>query len=225
MLDWTARLIRCGARHLILHSSAKLLRVLLAQAASDITLSRAALGGQISNITIGAFLLALGLAGAGLSILRWKSKDHVLVYFGAFCALYGIRVLGTAQIVQLLVSAAPSFWSYLSVFITYVIPLPALVLAERFIGPGWKSSIRRMIQIQLVYAAGAILFDSFRGPGAAMILNNPLVILSAAIAWANGLVYARRAGGLDGQGGRLGSGRARRRPRPCASRHQPEPVR
>jgi hypothetical protein len=37
MLDWTAGLIRCGARHLIPHSSAKLLGVLLAQAASDIT--------------------------------------------------------------------------------------------------------------------------------------------------------------------------------------------
>jgi sigma-B regulation protein RsbU (phosphoserine phosphatase) len=192
MLDWTAGLIRCGARHLIPHSSAKLLGVLLAQAAPDITLSRATLGGQIANITIGAFLVALGLAGAGLSILRWKSKDYVLVYFGAFCGLYGIRVLGTAQIVQLLAPAAASFWSYLSVLITYVIPLPALVLAERFIGPGWKSSIRRMIQIQLVYGAGAILFDSFRGPGAAMILNNPLVILSAAVAWANGLLYARR---------------------------------
>ena len=91
MLDWTAGLIRCGARHLIPHSSANLLGVLLAQAAPDITLSRATLGGQIANITIGAFLLALGLAGAGLSILRWKSKDQVLVYFGAFCGLYGIR--------------------------------------------------------------------------------------------------------------------------------------
>src|SRR5215467_3274465 len=136
---------------------------------------RSELRGDLVNIAIGSILFALGFAALALSAFRQKIKDRSIFYFGVFCGLYGLRLLGNAGLIHTSV-------------ITYLIPLPALLFTEQFFGPGWKSSIRITAQIQTIYAVSAIAIDSLFGPGTAIWPNGFLVILFLAVITANGLL-------------------------------------
>ena len=149
---------------------------------------RSELRGDLVSIAIGSILFALGFAALALSAFRQKIKDRSIFYFGIFCGLYGLRLLGNAGPIHASVNTSPIIWNYLDAFITYLIPLPALLFTEQFFGPGWKSSIRRTAQIQAIYAVSAIAIDSLFGPGTAIWPNGFLVILFLAVITANGLL-------------------------------------
>src|SRR5262249_23986032 len=68
---------------------------------------------------------------------------------------------------------------------------------------GRKSSIRRMWQLQAVYAASAILIDSLFGPRTAMGPNSFLVILGMAVITANGSLFLFQKGAATGREARL----------------------
>jgi serine phosphatase RsbU (regulator of sigma subunit) len=153
---------------------------------------RSELRGDLINIIIGSLLFALGCAALALSAFRQKIKDRPVFYFGIFCGLYGLRQLGNTGLIQTSVVLSPLFWSYLDAFITYFIPLPIILFVEQIIGPGWKSSIRRTRQIQMLYTFSAIMIDSLFGPRVAIGPNGFLVILGLAVITANGLLLIRR---------------------------------
>jgi serine phosphatase RsbU (regulator of sigma subunit) len=150
------------------------------------------LRGDLVNVIIGALLFALGCAALALSAFRQKIKDRSLFYGGICCSIYGLRLLGNTWLIQASIDLSPLFWSYLDAFITYLIMFPGLLFAEQFFGPGWKLSIRRMWQIQMVYTLSAIVIDSLFGPRTAMGPNSFLVILGLAVITANGLLLVLR---------------------------------
>ena len=136
-------------------------------------------------IVIGGFLLALGFAAAALSVWRREKRNRSLLYFGIFCGLYGLRVIGNAGLVHLVVLVPRSFWFYQDAFITYLIPLPALLGIELVLGPGWKSSLWAMCRFSIVYAAVAILVDSFWGANTAHGPNAFFVIAGLTVITGN----------------------------------------
>jgi hypothetical protein len=82
-------------------------------------------------------------------------------------------------------------------FITYGINLPTGLFFEALIGPGWMQSVRRMWQVQALYAVGAIALSlAARNPTAAMPLNNPIVVIGLVIQAANVWWYRGRLGPL-----------------------------
>lgn len=147
------------------------------EALPNLVAGRAQLREEIAKIVIGGLLFALGFAAFSLLVLRWKSRDRSLLFFGAFCWMYGIRMLGETELIRFLIGAPTTYWKYLVAYVTYLLPLTALLIVEHFLGAGWKSSLRRTRQIQMAYSVSAILIDSVRGPGTAMGPNNYLVIL------------------------------------------------
>jgi serine phosphatase RsbU (regulator of sigma subunit) len=161
---------------------------------------RSELRGDLVDIVIGAILFAFGCAALALSAFRKKIKDRSLFYGGICCSIYGLRLLGNTGLIQASADLSPLFWSYLDAFITYLIMLPGLLFTEQFFGPGWKSSIRRMWQIQMVYTVGAIVIDSLLGPRTAMGPNSFLVILGMAVITANGLLLVLRKDASIGPG-------------------------
>lgn len=152
------------------------------------------LRGDLINIVIGAFLLALGCASITLSALRQHLYARALRYGGIAWSLYGLRLIGNARLTHLSLDLPSTFWNYLDAITTYIIMLPAILFAEQFLGPGWRSSIRRMWQIQLVYAAAAIVIDSLNGPYMAMGPNSFFVILSMTVITANGALVVSQQG-------------------------------
>jgi sigma-B regulation protein RsbU (phosphoserine phosphatase) len=124
---------------------------------------------DIYELLFGMFLSLIGLAAIALSLFRWKANDLSLISFGVFCFLYGART----KAFQILFDIPLPIWSYCSWFITYIVPIPLWIFAGQFLGKGWKSSIRRLLQIQIIFSITAIIVGSYiNDPGAAMVGNN-----------------------------------------------------
>jgi len=137
---------------------------------------------DIYEIIFGTFLSIIGLALIALSLLRWKANDLSLISFGILCFLYGART----RAFYLLFDIPLLHYIYTLCFITYVIPIPAWLFAEQFLGKGWKSSIRRLLQVQIVFSITAISVSAYLGnPYAAMAANNIIVIIGLSIVIAN----------------------------------------
>jgi serine phosphatase RsbU (regulator of sigma subunit) len=146
---------------------------------------------DLAGIAIGGFLFALGLVAAALFTWQKEKRNRSLLYFGIFCVLYGFRLIGNAGLMQLSVALPPVFWLYQDAFITYLIPLPALLSVELLLGRGWRSSLRTMWQLQLVYAISAVVIDSIWGPHTALGPNGYFVIAGMLIITANVLQAVR----------------------------------
>jgi serine phosphatase RsbU (regulator of sigma subunit) len=131
---------------------------------------------DIYEVLFGTHMVIIGLVAVALALYRWKAIDLSLISFGVFCFFYGART----RAFQFLVDAPLVFWAYSGWFLTYLTPVPAYIFFEQIIGKGWKSSIRRIWQIQIVFVIVAASVDIFlRSPGTAMVANN--VVATAGI--------------------------------------------
>ncbi len=144
---------------------------------------KAQLRANILLILLGVLLAAMGVSAIAIFTLRWKTKDLSLISFGVFCALYGVRLLVRTDVLELFFDVSPGFWNTLENVITYIINIPSLVFIEQVLGRGWKSSIRRLWQIWLLFATTAILLLFFHYN--LMSLNNPLVVLTVVVVATN----------------------------------------
>ncbi|UCF94004.1 MAG: SpoIIE family protein phosphatase [Desulfobacterales bacterium] len=127
-------------------------------------------------------MVIIGLVAVALALYRWKAKDLSLISFGIFCFFYGART----RAFQFLVDAPLVFWAYSGWLLTYLTPVPAYIFFEQFIGKGWKSSIRRIWQIQIVFVIVAASADLFlRSPGAAMVANNVMATVGILVLGVN----------------------------------------
>jgi serine phosphatase RsbU (regulator of sigma subunit) len=98
------------------------------------------------------------------------------------CFLYGART----RAFEFFFDIPLSLWIYTHWFITYLVPIPAWLFTEQFIGKGWKSSVRRLLQIQIVFSIVAISVSAFlQKPYAAWAANNIMVIIGIVVVLAN----------------------------------------
>jgi phosphoserine phosphatase RsbU/P len=146
---------------------------------------------------IGAAIANTLIAIGGTSLAAWnlhrRASDRVLVSFGLWCCLYGIRLAAEQEFIRTTLGAPMTFWVGLTSFVTYTINVPIGWFFEALFGAGWKQSIRRVWQLQAVYAAGAIAVDlALRRPGASMPLNSPIVLAGLCVALVNGWLYRDR---------------------------------
>ncbi len=152
---------------------------------------------ELIEIAIGCTLTALGLISIGTWGLRRRVSERLLLWFGIWCVLYGIRLIAMQSAVQGSIGGSSRVWAYLIAFITYGINAPSVLFVEALIGEGWKRSIRRVWQVQLGYAAAAIGTDIVTGrPYAAMPFNDPLVLTGLTVMVVNVWLYRRRLSGL-----------------------------
>jgi hypothetical protein len=152
---------------------------------------------ELVGIAIGCTLLALGVTSIGTWAIRRGKAERLLLLFGSWCVLYGIRLVAEQSVVRASIGGASRSWAYMIAFITYGINLPTGLFFEALIGPGWMQSVRRMWQVQALYAVGAIALSlAARNPTAAMPLNNPIVVIGLVIQAANVWWYRGRLGPL-----------------------------
>jgi serine phosphatase RsbU (regulator of sigma subunit) len=143
---------------------------------NQLTASNATFQSQmdISVLLFGINMAIIGLLAVALALYRWKANDLSLISFGVFCFIYGAR----SGAFQYLVDAPLEFWAYWRWFLTYLTPVPVWIFFEQFIGKGWKSSIRRLWQIQIIFVIAAVSVGLIlRSPGAAMVANNVMSIV------------------------------------------------
>ena len=75
------------------------------------------LRGDLVLFAVGVLLLTLGLLALAAGLLRHASRAIVLS-FGSFCTLYGLRLAASTRPARFLVDASPSFWQGLLADIT-----------------------------------------------------------------------------------------------------------
>jgi sigma-B regulation protein RsbU (phosphoserine phosphatase) len=148
--------------------------------------------GGFVGLAIGIVLLTVGGLACATAALARPRPALSLAAFGLFSGLYGLRLLADSHAVHETFGGDPVLWLHTVTAVTYIIPAPGIYFSEQFFGRGWKSSVRRLWQIQLAFAAGAIAWDAVKGPGASMPFNNPLVLLAMGVAGLHLAVVWRR---------------------------------
>lgn len=148
---------------------------------------------ELPEAIVGSLIVALGLVSIAFAAMRLPSRDRAPVWFGVFACLYGVRLAGRSELVQLLFPLPGVFWGYLDSFITYSILVPAALFIESLFGPGWRFTLHRTPQVLAVYAALAIVHDLVRQqPGATLWLNALAVVIAGGIATPHVLARWRR---------------------------------
>ena len=123
---------------------------------------------EIYEFLVGVLLSVIGITAIALTLLRWKSKDLLVLSFGIFSLLYGART----NVFQYIFGVSP-LGDYPKWFITYLVPVAGCIFVQQLIGKGWKSSIRFFLYCQIIFALAAISIGIYNGePSAAWVGNN-----------------------------------------------------
>ena len=126
------------------------------------------LRGQVASIILGSIFLFVGVGALCLALLRRRDQSRLAVWFGAFCGLYGLRML--AQAPAGFAQLPPQVWPtrpYVIAGITYVILVPAVLFwLEITIG-----KLRWLVKASL---AAAILL-AVGGTSTAIITRQPFI--------------------------------------------------
>ena len=102
-----------------------------------------------------------------LAAFYWTAGGLTLLSFGLFVLLYGGRMLLEIEELAALFDLSPRVLGYSIPMIYYWLPVPNLVFTEEVLGAGWRSSLRRLRQVSIALALGAMAYDIAVGPGAA----------------------------------------------------------
>lgn len=152
---------------------------------------------ELLGLAIGCILLALGVGSIAAWVLRRRGAERLLLMFGIWCVLYGVRLVGQQPAVHEAIGVPMRSWAYFNALTTYAINVPGALFFYALVGPGWKQSLRRVYQVEAAYAVAAIAIDlTARRPYAAMGPNRPIVLLGLAVVVANVLLYRDRLGRL-----------------------------
>lgn len=138
---------------------------------------------EFAFVALGAVFLFIGVAACCLAAIRGKHSRAVLVWFGLFSGLYGIRLLAAVPAAfSLLVGSFSSYGGQVVWMVTYVIMIPALLFwAELTRGGLRRFFLVMLLPVCLVAVGGTYAILSHQPPARFMAYNNVLVI-SALIA-------------------------------------------
>jgi hypothetical protein len=137
---------------------------------------------ELYELLFGINMALFGLVAVAVALYRWKVNDLSLISFGVFCIIWGVRT----EAFEYLMGGSPVVWAYGRWSLTYLAPVPVWVFLEQIIGKGWKSSIRRLLQLQIVFVMAAVSADfAARAPGTAMMANNYMAIFGILVAGLN----------------------------------------
>jgi len=132
---------------------------------------------DMGDIAAGALVFILGLVALAVSQLPRRGDTRVMLWFGLFAALYGLRILAESHL-GYAVGMRAQLVVYAAAWITYVITIPGWALARSLIGEGWKRTLTWQLCAFALFAPIAIASDLYTGRAAsAEHVNNVLVIL------------------------------------------------
>jgi phosphoserine phosphatase RsbU/P len=155
-----------------------MLRPFLLLAQTTITLKLSQLRWELIYFAAGSVLLVVGLTAITLFLVRRKSRETTLVYFGLFTSLYAVRLLLPRLATGVLFDLSPRALGYLQWGISATLILPFGLFLYQVAGERWRKLFRWLLAMQaafvLVGVPAAILGASLR----ALIVVNNIVVLT-----------------------------------------------
>jgi sigma-B regulation protein RsbU (phosphoserine phosphatase) len=136
---------------------------------------RSLLRTEFAMIVLAVVICVFALSALGGHFLRPASGDRLLLWFGLFAGLFGVRLMGKSEAFQALSGAPPGLWEYLAASLNYLIVIPALLFGQALYGKGWKSLFQVFTWLMAAYgsfavALGILLGDPFAAPDPGTIL-------------------------------------------------------
>lgn len=107
---------------------------------------------DVPLLVLGSIIAAIGVAAVVVQLSRRQPGERILLWFGLFAGPYGLRLLANTTPFQMAFGEPQRFWPFVSKFVEFATLIPALLLFEDFYGKGWRSSIRWLIWIYVVFA-------------------------------------------------------------------------
>ena len=147
------------------------------------------------EVALGTALVTLGLLTLGLSAFI-RRRPAGPPWLGLFALLYGTRLLIRTDTFRAAVAVAPAILNYAEAAITYVVPIPMLLVVSRLIAVEWRRLTMRLAYGVTLFAIVAIASDLIRQqPYSAHVPNNiiavSLIALLAAQTFRRGLPPTR----------------------------------
>jgi len=113
---------------------------------------------DIDQFILGFLFIFIGLFSVFIFLRRREQKVYFSLSFGAFVLCFGTAMLVQHTISQLLFDA-PIVRYYLFTFAYYLFPAGLYASIEQVFGAGYKSIVRRIWQLNIVCAVGALILD------------------------------------------------------------------
>ena len=117
---------------------------------------RSLLRTELALIVLAVVICVFALSALAIHFLRPRSGDRLLLWFGLFAGIYGVRLMARAETVQDLFGSSAQLWAYMRASLNYVIVIPALLFGEALYGKGWKSLFRLFTCLMAAYVLLAI---------------------------------------------------------------------
>jgi phosphoserine phosphatase RsbU/P len=136
-------------------------------------------------LALGAALATLGLLILGLSVAI-RRRVPGPPWLGVFALLYGSRLLIRTDTFRTAVDMPAPLFDYAASIITYVVPIPLLLVFARVMTPGWRRITMRLAYGVTLFAIAAITSDALlHRPDSARLPNNLIAIalLVVLVAW------------------------------------------
>jgi phosphoserine phosphatase RsbU/P len=137
---------------------------------------RAMLRADALPLALGTALGAIGLLTLGLSaVVRRRAAGPP--WLGLFALLYGMRLLIRTDTFRAALDVTPAVLHYGEAAITYIVPVPLLLVISRIIGPEWRRPITLVAYGVTVFALGAMASDALlHRPNSARLVNNLIAV-------------------------------------------------
>lgn len=123
--------------------------------------AQSALRWQVAGLTVGVLILASGLIGLAFFLLRRKTGDRSLLFFGLFALLYGIRLIFRQTLFRSTVPAPARFWNYSELVVDNYIVLPLTLFFIEIVQGWWKTALRWVLAVQVVSETARLLLQIF----------------------------------------------------------------
>ena len=130
---------------------------------------------SIEAIVFGSLFVFIGLSSIAIFLKRRAQNPYYFLSFGGFSLCIGISLIAPNPITQLFFDK-PVICYYLYMTSLYLITVGFYAFVEQIFGEGYKSIIRRLWQLHLVYAVVALTMD-MTGTAPMTLSRTPLFIL------------------------------------------------
>jgi len=152
----------------------------------------AALRQEWPRVALGIVFVSLGLGALAVTLPRWRARDPVLPWFGAFGLLYGARVLVQTEWLRLVADLEPGVRAHVDSALLALAPLPAAGFFEHLLGRGPHTLVRAawpFLLGQAVLALGAAVvtaepYTAVRVTGWCVAVATGLSVAALRRAWA-----------------------------------------
>jgi sigma-B regulation protein RsbU (phosphoserine phosphatase) len=117
---------------------------------------------QLIAFAVAVVICAAGVAASAGHFMRPDRRQRLLLWFGLFALIYGVRMFFKQPLVSALgVDRTPAAW--VESTLNYLILIPSLLFAQELYGPGWRGAFKWITVAFAFYAAGALVADVIAG--------------------------------------------------------------